>query len=124
MVETPKVVPYSSIRGWINAARKATIQYGDCVANKFSIGMKCGAPPLADTVTLLRYIDSYTLNQKAGNFKQFLTKQLVEQHRRRGLQVCYHKLLLPLCPLTDTFVFGSVILNKFQTALLNVMHAG
>ena len=93
LVETPTVAPYSTIRGWINAARKATALYGDCVEKKFFIKMKCGAPPLADSATLLRYIDSDTLNQKAGNFKdlkQFLTKQLAEQHSRRGLQVCDH----------------------------------
>lgn len=94
LVQTPKVAPYSTIRGWINAARKATIQHGDSVHQKFSIGMKCGAPPLADNAAILRYVDSDTLNQKAGNFKdlkQFLTKQLVAQHNRRGVQVCDHQ---------------------------------
>ena len=91
LVQKPMLAPYKTIRGWITAARKAKIKYGDSVRENFSIAMKAGAPPLADSAQLIRYVDSETLHQKAGNLrdlKKFLNKQLRLQHDRRNLQVC------------------------------------
>ena len=90
LTETPRVAQYSTIRGWINAARKAKVKYGESVQEKFTIQMKDGSPAFATSADITRYIDKDMLNQKAGNFedlKEFLTQQMVAQYNRRGLQV-------------------------------------
>ena len=66
LTEPPKVASYSTIRGWITAARKATVKYGDKVEEKFRIQRRAGAPSLASKDRLMAFTQSETRLQKSG----------------------------------------------------------
>ena len=66
LTDPPKVASYSTIRGWITAARKATVKYGDKVEEKFGIQRTAGAPSLTSKERLMAYTQSETRLQKSG----------------------------------------------------------